>query len=61
MNKERKNMLQQLRALTRPQLIALVVQKKVGLYVDAVQMGKSELIDAILTECDGEVLRPVPA
>jgi hypothetical protein len=61
MKKERKKMQQQLNALTRPQLIALVVQKEVIAYSDAVQMGKTTLIDKILAECDGEVLRPVQA
>jgi hypothetical protein len=61
MKKERKKMQQQLNALTRPQLIALVVQKGVVAYNTAVQMGKAALIAKLLTECDGEVLRPVQA
>lgn len=51
----------QLNALTRPQLIALVIQKEVGGYSDAIQMGKTELIDVLLTECDDDILYPVPA
>jgi hypothetical protein len=51
----------QLNALTRPQLIALIVQKEVGGYSDALQMGKTELIDVILTECDDDVLIANPA
>ncbi len=51
----------QLNALTRPQLIALIVQKGVGGYSDAIQMTKTELVDVILTECDDDVLNPIPA
>jgi hypothetical protein len=52
----------QLNTLTRPQLIALIVQKgAAGGYSDAIQMTKTELIDVILTECDDDVLDPIPA
>lgn len=61
MKKERKKMQQQLNALTRPQLVALAVQKEVIAYNTAVQMTKDALVARILTECDGEVLRPVQA
>jgi hypothetical protein len=61
MKKERAKMKDQLNILTRPQLIALIVQKGVGGYSDAIQMTKTELVDVILTECDGDVFRPTPA
>ncbi len=51
----------QLDALTRPQLIALIVQQGVGEYSDVIQMTKTELVDVILTECDDDVINPVPA
>jgi len=61
MKKEREKMKDQLNTLTRPQLIALIIQKGVGGYSDAIQMTKTELVDVLLTECDDDVLDPIPA
>ncbi len=58
---KKEKMKDQLDALTRPQLIALIVQKGVGGYSDAIQMTKTELVDVILTECDDDVLNPITA
>jgi len=50
----------QLDALARPQLIALIVQKDIIQYSDAIQMTKPELVAILFGEGD-DVLDPTPA
>jgi hypothetical protein len=54
-------MQQQLNDLTRPQLIALAVQKGGVAYTTAVQMTKEILVAVILTNCDDDILTPEQA
>jgi hypothetical protein len=58
-SKKRKHLKAQFEALTRPQLVALAVQKEVIPYAIAIGMSQAALVESLIV-VEG-VLKPVPA